>query len=123
MPEAEKLENTSNSPDADDHKRQPPVDGVDSLDASSISPNSVEGLLLLAVQKTNPADRKSFLKDACSHDAERRRRVDALLRAFDDGFCVKLKPPLRSVIRTSSRSMPSTTCMKTPTANLSRRIW
>jgi serine/threonine protein kinase len=84
MSDSEALENTSDSPDADDHKRQPTVHGNDSIDASSISPNSIEGLFLLALQKTNSAERELFLNEACRDDADRRRRVDALLRAFND---------------------------------------
>lgn len=78
--------NTAHSPDQrhDDSQHQPTVHASDSIDASSISPNSVEGLFLLALQKSNPAERKAFLNETCGDDAERHRRVTALLRAFDD---------------------------------------
>ena len=79
MSDAEDLENTSNVPDSDDHKNQPRIPGVDSVDDPSISPNSIEGVFFRALQKTNPTDRESFLEEACSNDADRRRRVDALL--------------------------------------------
>ena len=74
------------SPDQryDDSRHQPTVPPSDSIDASSISPNSVEGLFLLALQKSNPAEREAFLNETCGNDAERHRRVTALLRAFDD---------------------------------------
>ena len=82
MSDAEELENISKSPEANDH--QPTVRGVDSIDASSISPNSIEGVFLLALQKKDSAERERFLNETCGDDADRRRRVDALLRAFND---------------------------------------
>jgi serine/threonine protein kinase len=84
MSDSEKTSNISSSSDVEDQLRQATVHGNDSIDASSISPNSVEGLFLLAIQKTNSVDRESFLNDACRDDGDRRRRVDALLRAFND---------------------------------------
>ena len=84
MSDAEKPNDTRNSPDADDHNPQPTVHGIDSIDASSISPNSIEGLFLLALQRPDSVDREAFLDEACGNDEERRRRVTALLRAFND---------------------------------------
>lgn len=68
----------------DDSQHQPTVHAVDSIDASSISPNSVEGLFLLALQKNIPAEREAFLNETCGDDSDRHRRVTALLQAFDD---------------------------------------
>jgi serine/threonine protein kinase len=84
MSDPGKRSNTNSSSDADDHDRQPTLHGNDSIDASSISPNSIEGLFLLALQKTDSADRESFLNEACRDDDDRRRRVEALLRAFNE---------------------------------------
>ena len=85
MSESQKY-NTARNPDQghDDSKHQPTVRAVDSIDASSISPNSVEGLFVLALQKNNPAERDAFLNETCGDDSDRHRRVTALLRAFDD---------------------------------------
>ena len=68
----------------DDSKQTPTVHAVDSIDASSISPNSIEGLFLLALQENKLAERDAFLNEACRDDADQHRRVTALLRAFDD---------------------------------------
>ncbi len=85
MSESQKS-STAHSPDQrhDDSQHQPTVHAVDSIDASSISPNSVEGLFLLALQKSKPAEREAFLNETCGGDSDRHRRVTALLRAFDD---------------------------------------
>ena len=50
----------------------------------SVDPASVEGLFIAALGKAAPDERKQFLDDACRDDPERRRRVEALLRAYDD---------------------------------------
>lgn len=50
----------------------------------SAHPQSIEGLFLLALAKTDPAEREAYLADACGQDEERRRRVTALLRAYSD---------------------------------------
>lgn len=68
----------------DDSQHQPTVPASDSIAPSSISPNSIEGLFLLALQRPNSVDREAFLDEACGNDEERRRRVTALLRAFND---------------------------------------
>ncbi|APZ95491.1 serine/threonine-protein kinase [Fuerstiella marisgermanici] len=52
--------------------------------ASSISPNSIEGLFLQALQKETPAEREAYLDEVCGDDEQRRRRLKALLLAFDD---------------------------------------
>lgn len=56
----------------------------DSPETSSISPDSIEGLFLQALQKPDPADRAEFLSSACGEDQGLKRRVAALLRAYDD---------------------------------------
>ncbi|MEZ6039901.1 MAG: serine/threonine-protein kinase [Planctomycetaceae bacterium] len=52
--------------------------------ASSISPDSIEGLFLQALQQPDPADRAEFLSRSCGEDQDLMRRVKALLRAYDD---------------------------------------
>jgi serine/threonine protein kinase len=47
----------------------------------SVSPNSIEGLFLQALQFPSPADREAFLDRSCQNDPEGRKRVMALLRA------------------------------------------
>ncbi len=47
----------------------------------SVSPNSIEGLFLQALQLPSPADREAFLDRSCQNDPENRKRVLALLRA------------------------------------------
>jgi hypothetical protein len=48
-----------------------------------LNPKRVQAVFLEAVNYHAPADRQVVLDDACSDDAELRRRVEALLRAHD----------------------------------------
>ncbi len=50
----------------------------------SVSPNSIEGLFLQALQLPSPADREAFLDRSCQNEPENRKRVLALLRAHAD---------------------------------------
>ncbi len=50
----------------------------------SVSPSSVEGMFLQALQLTSPADREAFLDRNCKNEPDNRRRVTALLRAHAD---------------------------------------
>ena len=52
--------------------------------AASVSPNSIEGLFLRALQLESQHERESFISQSCGIDAERRKRVTALLRAYED---------------------------------------
>ena len=49
----------------------------------SVSPNSIEGLFLQALQLPSPTDREAFLERSC-HAPENRKRVLALLRAHTE---------------------------------------
>src|SRR5262245_19597 len=49
----------------------------------TIDPNRLEALFALAVGLPSPEQRPVFLDDACAGDAALRRRLDALLRAYD----------------------------------------
>ncbi len=75
--------NSSRIDDGEDSRRQKTVHADEAFSASSINPDTIEGLFLLALQKA-PADRMAFVDDACGTDSERHRRVTALLRAFED---------------------------------------
>ena len=57
----------------------------------SVDPQSVEGLFLAALAKPDPDQRRAFLDEACL-DEEQRRRVEALLRAYDDAGSFLEKP-------------------------------
>jgi serine/threonine protein kinase len=50
----------------------------------SVSPNSIEGLFLQALQLPSPEEREAFLDRSCQNDPDNRRRVLALLRAHAD---------------------------------------
>lgn len=49
-----------------------------------VDPQSVEGLFLTVLAMESPAERAAFLDQVCGDDAPRRRRIEALLRAYDD---------------------------------------
>ena len=70
---------------------------------ASIDANSIEGIFLAALQQPAGAVRDSFLNDACKADAERRQRVAALLRAYDDAGSFMETPAGR--IHRSQRSI------------------
>src|SRR5690606_35834088 len=55
-------------------------------------PQSIEGLFLQALGQS-PQERQAFLDEACGEDAERRRRIEALLRAYEDAGSFLEKPP------------------------------
>lgn len=50
----------------------------------SVSPHSIEGLFLQALQLESETLRKAFLDRHCADDPERRKRISALLRAHAD---------------------------------------
>ena len=45
---------------------------------------SIEGIFVEALGKTSPDERRAFLDSACEENPESRRRVEALLAAYDD---------------------------------------
>ncbi len=51
---------------------------------ASVSPNSIEGLFLRALQIESPPEREALVYAVCGEDIERRKRVTALLRAYED---------------------------------------
>jgi serine/threonine protein kinase len=64
-----------------------PSEHPDLLDHSppaSFDPNSIEGVFLAALQQPAGAEREAWLDEVCAGDDERRRRIQALLRAYDD---------------------------------------
>ena len=66
----------------------------------SVDPSSVEGLFIAALAKASADERKAFLDEACANDADRRRRVEALLRAYNDAGSFLDKPPVASAAGT-----------------------
>jgi serine/threonine protein kinase len=60
-----------------------------------VDPQSVEGVFLAALGHATPAERAAFLDEACGDDATRRRRVEALLRAYDDAGSFLEQPAVR----------------------------
>ncbi|MEZ6128364.1 MAG: serine/threonine-protein kinase [Planctomycetaceae bacterium] len=65
------------------HETQQPT-AVGPRIPASVTPDSIEGLFLLALQKTNAQERSAYLQEVCGDDPERLRRVTALLNAYDD---------------------------------------
>jgi len=79
-------EHFENSEPCDSSDPQPTVNQPD--------PQSVEGLFLVALGMKTPEQRKQFLDEMCGDDAEHRRRVEALLLAYDDAGSFLEKPPV-----------------------------
>tara|TARA_R110002111_G_scaffold257026_1_gene324946 strand:+ start:87924 stop:92234 length:4311 start_codon:yes stop_codon:yes gene_type:complete len=68
---------------------------------ANVNPESIEGLFLIALEKKTPAERAGFLDEMCGDNAEQRRRVDALLLAYDDAGSFLEKSPVGSSERQS----------------------
>ncbi len=62
----------------------------------NINPQSIEGLFLVALEKTTPAERAQFLDEKCGDNLEQRRRVEALLLAYEDAGSFLENSPLGS---------------------------
>ncbi|MDF1746038.1 MAG: bifunctional serine/threonine protein kinase/MFS transporter [Gimesia sp.] len=76
-------------PDSSDNSEQTPEPTRE-----NVNPQSIEGLFLIALDKKTPAERKQFLDETCGDDLERRRRVEALLLAYDDAGSFLEKSPI-----------------------------
>ncbi len=85
-----------------DHESAPP-DASDAASPMMTDPQSVEGLFVAALAKRSAEERETFLQEACGDDAERRRRVEALLRAYDDAGSFLEHPPLGTATADSFR--------------------
>jgi hypothetical protein len=59
----------------------PPTDPNDSM---KVDRQSIEGIFVEALGKPSPDERRAFLDAACEGNADRRMRVEALLKAYDD---------------------------------------
>ncbi|WP_232107162.1 serine/threonine-protein kinase [Gimesia alba] len=66
-----------------------------------MNPQSIEGLFLIALEKKTPAERIQFLDETCGDNLEQRRRVEALLMAYDDAGSFLEKSPLGPADTTS----------------------
>ncbi len=53
-------------------------------DSTSVHRQSIEGIFVEALGKPSPDERRAFLEAACEGNPETRRRVEALLAAYDD---------------------------------------
>jgi len=53
-------------------------------DSTSVHRQSIEGIFVEALGKPSPEERRAFLDTACDGNPETRRRVEALLAAYDD---------------------------------------
>lgn len=53
-------------------------------DSTSVARQSIEGIFVEALGKSSPDERRAFLDMACEGNPDSRRRVDALLAAYDD---------------------------------------
>lgn len=56
-------------------------------------PASLESVFLEALEKGSPPERAAFLDGACAGDAALRRRIEALLKAYDDAGSFLENPP------------------------------
>jgi serine/threonine protein kinase len=53
-------------------------------DPMNVDRQSIEGIFVEALGKASPDERRAFLDAACEGDRDRRLRVEALLKAYDD---------------------------------------
>jgi WD40 repeat protein len=64
-----------------------------------------ESLFLAALERTDPADQKAFLDQACAGDTELRRRIEVLLAAYAAGQD-KLEPAAPDPVLTTPEARP-----------------
>src|SRR5262245_9483725 len=61
-----------------------PTSKAAAADAMNVDPRSIEGIFVEALAKASGPERQAFLDSACADSPERRLRVEALLKAYDD---------------------------------------
>jgi serine/threonine protein kinase len=61
-----------------------PTPEAAAADSMNVDPRSIEGIFVEALAKTTGPERQVFLDAACADSPERRLRVEALLKAYDD---------------------------------------
>lgn len=94
----------SDSEDPENSKSEPTLENV--------NPQSIEGLFLIALEKKTPEERAQFLDEMCGDNVEQRRRVEALLMAYDDAGSFLEKSPVGP-----NESQPISLDFLTPTDN------
>ena len=72
--------------------KTPTTPPVDPPPMANVDPRSVEGIFVEALGKTSADERRVFLDAACLADPQRRERVEALLRAYDDAGSFLQRP-------------------------------
>src|SRR5262245_55702298 len=61
-----------------------PAPDAAAADSMNVDPRTIEGVFVEALGKAAGAERQAFLDAACADSPERRLRVEALLKAYDD---------------------------------------
>ena len=83
MSDTDNLQHSDQGRDARSAASDETVRGDELMSGASISPNSVEGVFLRALQIESLPEREALVQAVCGDDAERRKRVMALLRAYE----------------------------------------
>ena len=88
----------------------------------AINPGRVKALFQLAIDRSDPADRRAFLDREVGDDAELRDRLDALLLAHDEltGVPAPTSPPEATVAETGAVPGPEATLEATGSARADR---
>jgi hypothetical protein len=85
MIENHQLRRSRNDPmsDSGEPRPDPPPESA-AADPMNVDPRSIEGIFVEALGTSSGPERQTFLDAACADSPERRERVEALLRAYDD---------------------------------------
>ncbi len=99
---------------SDTNQPEPAPAGNYGEDSTSVHRQSIEGIFVEALGKSSPDERRAFLDAACEGNPESRRRVEALLAAYDDAGSFlqhaagdwKNPPPLAGAAAVDSTGIP-----------------
>lgn len=69
-----------------------PAESAPPVGPVSVDRQSIEGMFVEALGKATPQERQAFLDAACAGDPDRRLRVEALLKAYDDAGSFMQQP-------------------------------